>query len=54
MVSYIIGIVISIAVAYYLYTDSKSRSMALPEAWGIAGFFFSLISLIVYLVVRKK
>ncbi len=50
--SYIIGLVISIAAAYYLYTDSKASRIGNPIVWAIFGFLFSVFTLIVYFIMK--
>ncbi len=49
-VFYLLG---SVAVAYFLYTDAKKRG-GNEVMWGILGFFFSVVTLIVYLVLRES
>ena len=51
--SYIVGLIISGAVAYWIYTDATKRG-ANAVIWAIFGFFFSLITLIVWLIMRPK
>ena len=50
---YLINIIIGIAVAYFLYTDANKRGKN-GLLWGILGFFFSIVTLIVYLVLRES
>ncbi len=50
--TYVPGLVLGIAVAAYLYTDSKKIGMGNPVLWGVLGFFFSLITAIVYFIKR--
>jgi hypothetical protein len=52
-IGYILGILISLAIAYWLFTDANRRGKS-GVLWGILGFFFSLITLIVWLIVRPK
>ena len=52
-VGYLIGILINAVVAYWLYNDANSRGRS-GILWGVLGFFFSLITLIVWLIVRPK
>lgn len=52
-VAYLIGILINAVVAYWLYNDANSRGRS-GILWGVLGFFFSLITLIVWLIVRPK
>jgi hypothetical protein len=52
-ISYIAGILISLVIAYWLFTDANQRGKS-GILWGIFGFFFSLITLIVWLIVRPK
>ena len=52
-ISSLIGLVISIYIAYWLFTDANRRGKS-GVLWGILGFFFSLITLIVWLIVRPK
>lgn len=44
----LIPVIITIAVAL----DAKSRNMN-PWLWGILSFFFTILTVIVYLLVRK-
>jgi len=50
--AYLIGLAINLAVAYYLYTDANKHGRN-GVVWGIFGFFFSLITLIAYFVVKS-
>jgi len=50
---YLVSLLIAVAVAYYLYTDAKKTGRN-PVIWGLLGFFFSLISLVVYLVLKSS
>ena len=49
----LIGLAIQIGVAYWLFTDANQRGKS-GILWGILGFFFSLITLVVWLIVRPK
>ena len=46
-------LLVSIGVAYFLYTDAKKRG-GNAVLWGVLGFFFSIVTLIVYLVLREN
>lgn len=48
----IVYLLISAAVAYYLYTDAKKTGRN-EVIWGVLGFFFSLAALIVYFVTKE-
>ena len=50
----IVGLVIAVAVGGYLYTDSKKIGMGNPILWGVLGFLFSLITAIVYFIMRSN
>jgi len=50
---WIIGTIISIVIAFWIYGDANARGKS-GIVWGILGFFFSLITLIVWLIVRPK
>lgn len=52
-ISWGIGTIISIIVAVWIYGDANARGKS-GIVWGIFGFFFSLITLIVWLIVRPK
>ena len=52
-ISSFIGLAISIYIAYWIFTDANRRGKS-GVLWGILGFFFSLITLIVWLIVRPK
>ena len=49
----LIGLAISIGIAYWIFNDARQRGKS-GIIWGILGFFFSLITLIVWLIVRPK
>lgn len=50
---YLINLVIGVAVGYYLYTDANRRGKN-GAVWGILGFFFSVVTLIIYLIMRES
>lgn len=52
-ISWLIGLIISIAVAGWIYQDANARGKN-GLVWGLFGFFFSLITLIVWLITRPK
>jgi hypothetical protein len=52
-ISSLIGLAISIGIAYWIFNDARQRGKS-GIIWGILGFFFSLITLIVWLFVRPK
>ena len=52
-VSSLIGLVIAVVVAVWIYRDAQARGANAP-VWAIFGFLFSLITLIVWLIVRPK
>jgi len=47
----IISLVISIVIAVFMYKDAKKRDKS-GALWGILGFFFSILALIIWLVIR--
>ena len=47
----IIGLLVSLAIAFFLYTDAKKTGRN-EILWGVLGFFFSLLTLIVYFIVK--
>ncbi len=47
----IISVVISLLIAIFMYKDAKKRDKS-GALWGILGFFFSILALIIWLVVR--
>lgn len=49
---YAVGLVIGGLIAYYIYNDSGKRGMN-QVVWAVCGFLFGLLTLIIYLVVRK-
>ncbi len=48
----LVSLVISAALAYYVYTDSEGRGMN-QIVWALVAFFFSLLGVIVYFIARK-
>ena len=45
---------LSIAIAIWMWRDAKSRNDQYAPLWGIVGFLFNLLGLIIYLVVRSQ
>lgn len=52
MQQYLIGLVIGGLIAAFIYKDANQRGMN-AIVWAIFGFLFGLITLIIYLIVRK-
>jgi hypothetical protein len=52
MSQYLIGLVIGALIAAFIYKDASQRGMN-AIVWAIFGFLFGLITLIIYLIVRK-
>lgn len=52
-VSSIVSLLFSILFAFACYRIAQSKGRG-PMLWGVLGFFFSLISLIVILVLPRK
>lgn len=50
--SYLFGWIISAAIAYWVYTDANKRGMN-GVVWAIATFLVCIISLPLYLIMRK-
>jgi hypothetical protein len=50
--SYLFGYIISAAIAYWVYTDANKRGMN-GVVWAIATFLICIISLPLYLIMRK-
>lgn len=50
----LIGLAISVGIAYWIYKDAKRRGDPNAVLWAVVGFFFNLLGLIIYLVVRSK
>ena len=50
---YLINLLIGIAVGYYLYTDANKRGRN-GLIWGILGFLFSVVTLIIYLIMKES
>ena len=53
LIGSLISLAISIGIAYWIFNDAKQRGKS-GLLWGILGFFFSLITLVVWLIVRPK
>lgn len=51
--SWAIGTIISILIAGWIYKDANARGKN-GLVWGLFGFFFSIITLIVWLITRPK
>jgi len=48
-----VSLVIAIGIAWWMWKDADAKGQSGP-LWGILGFFFGLIALIVWLIVRPK
>lgn len=48
----IVALIVGAAMAYFVYTDSENRGMN-QMLWTILTFFFGLLALIPYLIIRK-
>jgi len=53
VVAIIVGLVIQIIIIVFLYKDATRRGQS-GALWAILGFFFGLIALIIWLIVRPK
>lgn len=51
---WIIYIVISVTIAYFVHRDAVRRSIKNSEFWLVMGLIFNLIGLIIYLLVRDN
>ncbi len=53
---YLIGLVVSLVIAYYMYTDARRRYRddTKPILWLIAGLVGGIVALIIYLLVRSE
>ena len=51
-VGQIIGLIILLAIAFWVYKDAESRGMS-GILWAILVFLFCIIALPVYLIIRK-
>ncbi|MDQ6617170.1 MAG: hypothetical protein M3083_21100 [Actinomycetota bacterium] len=51
--SYLIGLLVSIACAIGCYKVAQSKGRG-PILWGILGFFFTIIPLIIILILPRK
>ena len=51
-VGQIIGLIIVLAIAFWVYKDAESRGMS-GILWAILVFLFCIIALPVYLIMRK-
>lgn len=50
----LIGFLVSIGVAVYVYRDSKRRGDPNWLLWTLVGFFFNVLGLVIYVVTRPK
>ena len=50
----LIGLAISIGIAYWIYKDATRRGDKNAVLWAVLGFFLSLLGLVIYLVARPK
>lgn len=50
----IVMLAISIIIAIWIYKDATRRGNPQAAIWALLGFFFGVIGLVVYLVVRKN
>ena len=48
----LIGLLIAAAIAFWVYKDANERGMS-GVLWGILVFFFCIIALPIYLLIRK-
>ncbi len=53
VVAAIVGLIVQIIVIVFLYKDATARGQS-GALWGILGFFFGLLALIIWLVIRPK
>jgi len=53
-VCYLIGLVIDIAITYWVYTDAKKRGNPNAVLWAVVTFFFTLIGLILYVLIGRN
>jgi hypothetical protein len=52
LVGNLIGLVIALAIAYWVYQDAEKRGMS-GIGWGIGTFLLCIIFLPLYLIMRK-
>jgi len=50
----LIGLAISIGIAYWIYKDATRRGDKNAVLWAVLGFFLSILGLIIYVVARPK
>lgn len=50
----LIGLAISIGIAWWIYKDATRRGDKNAVLWAVLGFFLSLLGLVIYLVARPK
>jgi len=55
-VMYLLELIVSLVIAYYMYTDAKRRyhDDTKPLLWLIAGLVGGIVALIIYLLVRPE
>ena len=53
-VCWLIGLVIDLAIVYWVYTDAKKRGNPNAVLWAVLTFFFTLIGLILYLLIGRN
>jgi apolipoprotein N-acyltransferase len=51
---YLIGLVIEIALTYWVYTDAKKRGNPNAVLWGVLTFFLGLLGLLIYILVGRN
>lgn len=54
MLAPLIGLAISIGIAWWIYKDATRRGDKNAVLWAVLGFFLSLLGLVIYLVARPK
>lgn len=50
----LIGLAISIGIAWWIFKDATRRGDKNAVLWAVLGFFLSLLGLVIYLVARPK
>ena len=53
IIAAVVGLVIQIVIIVFLYKDATARGQS-GALWAILGFFFGLLALIIWLIIRPK
>lgn len=51
---HLVWTVLAVLVGIFLYQDAKKTGRPNPLIWGVLGFFFSVVTLIVYFLTKES